>query len=84
MLSEIHRVLSPNGIYICISYGTKESRINYFNNSRYDWVPFTHMVTKPTISTSSVVAAESKDDKNYHWIYIMRKQTAGAAKKWEH
>ena len=24
MLSEIYRVLSPNGVYICISYGVKD------------------------------------------------------------
>jgi hypothetical protein len=34
------------------------------------------MVAKPTISTSTVVAAESKDDKNFHWVYVMRKQGA--------
>ena len=32
------------------------------------------MVAKPTISTSTVVSSETKDDKNFHWIYIMRKQ----------
>ena len=30
MLSEIHRVLAPNGVYICISYGVKEARMGYF------------------------------------------------------
>ncbi len=33
MLSEIYRVLSPNGIYICISYGDEEHRFKYFVNS---------------------------------------------------
>ncbi len=30
MLSEIYRVLAPNGIYICITYGDEEHRIKYF------------------------------------------------------
>ena len=30
MLSEIHRVLSANGVYICISYGTRDNRLKYF------------------------------------------------------
>lgn len=32
MLSEIHRVLSPNGIYICITYGDEEHRKKFFVN----------------------------------------------------
>ena len=30
MLNEIHRVLSPNGVYICVSYGVKDTRLKYF------------------------------------------------------
>jgi ubiquinone/menaquinone biosynthesis C-methylase UbiE len=30
MLDEIHRVLSPTGVYICISNGLKEYRLHYF------------------------------------------------------
>lgn len=74
MLSEIHRVLSPNGVYICVSYGVKENRQKYFTSKDFDWTVFHHMVAKPTISTSTLVAQESKDDKNFHWVYIMRKQ----------
>ena len=32
MLSEIYRVLSPNGVYICISYGVPDQREHYFRN----------------------------------------------------
>jgi len=74
MLSEIHRVLSPTGVYICVSYGVKESRMSYLQKKEYDWTVFHHMVAKPTISTSTVVSSESKDEKNFHWVYVMRKQ----------
>jgi ubiquinone/menaquinone biosynthesis C-methylase UbiE len=30
MLGEIYRVLSPTGVYICISYGLPEQRLGYF------------------------------------------------------
>mmetsp|Transcript_13627 Transcript_13627/g.13363 ORF Transcript_13627/g.13363 Transcript_13627/m.13363 type:complete len:84 (-) Transcript_13627:210-461(-) len=30
MLSEIYRVLSPTGVYICISYGLPDQRLGYF------------------------------------------------------
>jgi EEF1A lysine methyltransferase 4 len=72
-LNEIHRVLSPNGVYICVSYGVKESRMSYFNKKDYDWTVLHHMVAKPTISTSTVVSKEEKDEKNFHWIYVMKK-----------
>ena len=79
MLGEVHRVLSPNGVYICISYGVKESRMAYFQKKEFDWTVSHHMVAKPTISTSTVVSTETRDDKNFHWVYIMRKQAKNAA-----
>ena len=30
MLNEVHRVLSANGVYICITYGVPESRLSLF------------------------------------------------------
>jgi len=30
MLSEIHRVLAPNGVFICVTYGDEENRKKYF------------------------------------------------------
>ena len=77
MLSEIYRVLSPNGVYICISYGVKDQRNDYFVNKDFNWTVSHHMVAKPTISTSQVVASEKNDEKNFHWVYIMRKQEGG-------
>ena len=35
LLDEIYRVLSPNGVYICVSYGLPDMRLVYFN--KYDW-----------------------------------------------
>ena len=39
------------------------------------------MVAKPTISTSQVVREENKEERNFHWVYVMRKMQA--AKEWE-
>ena len=74
MLSEIHRVLAPNGVYICISYGVLSQRQKYFQSSEFDWTVSHHQVAKPTISTSSVVSAQQNEERNFHWVYIMRKQ----------
>lgn len=34
------------------------------------------MVAKPTISTSQAVREESKEERNFHWVYVMRKMQA--------
>eukprot|EP00343_Euplotes_focardii_P008133 CAMPEP_0205819096 /NCGR_PEP_ID=MMETSP0206-20130828/1304_1 /ASSEMBLY_ACC=CAM_ASM_000279 /TAXON_ID=36767 /ORGANISM="Euplotes focardii, Strain TN1" /LENGTH=212 /DNA_ID=CAMNT_0053112227 /DNA_START=23 /DNA_END=661 /DNA_ORIENTATION=+ len=72
-LNEIYRVLSPTGVYICISYGIPDTRESYFRNNAFDWELHTHKVAKPTISTSAIVSSEDKDPKNFHYIYVMRK-----------
>jgi len=71
-LNEIYRVLSPSGVFICISYGIPEQRESYFKNSNYDWDYTYHTVAKPTISTSAVVSTEDKDPKNFHYISNLR------------
>ena len=30
MMQEIYRVLGPKGVYICVTYGDEEHRINFF------------------------------------------------------
>ena len=40
-LNEIHRILSPNGVYICITYGVPDNRLGHFNKKEYDWTVFT-------------------------------------------
>lgn len=38
MLTEIHRVLTPTGTYICISHGVEAIRKKYLKNvSKYNW-----------------------------------------------
>jgi ubiquinone/menaquinone biosynthesis C-methylase UbiE len=74
MLAEIYRVLSPTGVYICISYGLPDQRMGYFQKPEFYWTIFQHKVAKPTISTSAVVANEDKNEKNFHYIYVLRKQ----------
>lgn len=37
VIAEIYRVLKNNGLYICISYGTPEFRMDYFQNPLQKW-----------------------------------------------
>mmetsp|Transcript_5263 Transcript_5263/g.4449 ORF Transcript_5263/g.4449 Transcript_5263/m.4449 type:complete len:225 (-) Transcript_5263:84-758(-) len=77
-LSEINRVLTSKGVYICISYGIPQHRSQYFQKSEFGWEllqPIT--VYKPTISTSISLSNEDKDSPNYHYIYICKKTGSG-------
>jgi ubiquinone/menaquinone biosynthesis C-methylase UbiE len=81
-LSEIHRVLTPKGIYIVVSYGTPENRLCYLekvinfrfliNRSKpeFDWTVTNTTVYKPTISTSIQITSQDKDSPSVHYIYI--------------
>ena len=72
-LREIHRALKPGGVYVCVSYGLPEQRLPLFKKHHPDWQPIIHKVTKTTISTTEVVESENKDDRNFHYIYVMKK-----------
>ena len=80
MLNEIYRVLSPNGVYICISYGLPDQRLGYLKKQEFDWHVSTHKIAKPTISTSAIVSTEDKNEKNFHYLYIARKQVGSKDK----
>ena len=45
MLSEIHRVLTPTGVYICLSHGTEKQRKKYLKNvNKYNWNRVKHPI----------------------------------------
>ena len=82
MLDEIYRVLSANGVYICVSYGLPDMRLSYFN--KYDWKTTIQKVTKPTVSVKTVIDADVKDKQeadNFHFIYILKKEGPEPAPK---
>ena len=93
MINEIYRVLKDDGSYICISYGVKESRLPYLKKFNTEKEPIWHLdepvgIAKPTFTTQAPAPSEAKADKNFHWMYVMRKKqpepkTAGAgAAQW--
>lgn len=73
MLMEINRVLKPNGVFICISYGSEEQRKDYLKNKTINfWDVRVDKVAKPSVILSGQISDE-KDPKNYHFIYTMNK-----------
>ena len=73
MLCEINRVLKPNGVYICISYGYEEQRKEFLKSKLINfWDYKVDKVAKPSVIMSGQINDE-KDPKNYHYVYTMTK-----------
>ena len=49
MLNEVYRVLNPGGVYICITYGVPEKRVNYFMKKEFDWKKTELKAAKPYV-----------------------------------
>jgi len=61
ILSEISRCLVPGGLYLVVTYGDPDSRLEYFDRVEYNWG-----VEQSIIST--------EDGKNFHYVYSMTKK----------
>ena len=73
MISEIYRVLSPSGVYVIISYGQPEYRLNYLEKPEYEWTVKVQQIPKPTIASSVSIASDDKETPNVHYIYVCRR-----------
>jgi ubiquinone/menaquinone biosynthesis C-methylase UbiE len=71
VLGEIHRVLTPTGTFLCISYASPEFRMRHLE--KFDWQVTVHQVPKPPISATAVLASEDPDFPNVHFIYACKK-----------
>ena len=72
MISEVFRVLSPGGHYICITYGDPEHRKKYFESLQ--WANLSvDKIQKPSIAITNNSNNDENDSKNFHYIYIMTK-----------
>lgn len=78
-LSEIHRVLEPKGVFICVSYGQPQHRENFLTRPDFEWELSIQKVFKPTISASVQLNNGDKDAPNVHFVYICKK--TGSSKK---
>eukprot|EP01121_Diplochlamys_sp_Union-15-3_P001523 TRINITY_DN11313_c0_g1_i1.p1 TRINITY_DN11313_c0_g1~~TRINITY_DN11313_c0_g1_i1.p1 ORF type:complete len:216 (-),score=42.39 TRINITY_DN11313_c0_g1_i1:16-663(-) len=66
MCSEISRTLVKGGVFLVITYGDPASRLEYFQNPKYEWkVEYQEVAKKPEVEGE----IPSK-----HWVYIITKQ----------
>jgi len=73
-IREVFRILDDNGTFICISYGDEEHRKGFFTTQ--DWSIKVEKIAKPNKIISSNINPEEKDNKNFHYVYIMNKKKA--------
>lgn len=70
MLTEVYRVLGPNGVYLMVSFGSPDARLEYLRRKEFEWGIWVHRLMKPTVSAQITPTNTEKDDKNYHFLYI--------------
>ena len=82
MLREVYRLLANKGIYVCVSYGDRARRdslfVKIYSNNFYqanlNWEINMFKVPKPTaIMKTDIEPGVEEDSKNYHYIYVMKK-----------
>lgn len=69
MMQEIYRVLTPGGIFICVSNAEEQNRRPLFSEAQWDYSVLS--IEKKLV----IDAEEEKDTKNYHKIYILTKKS---------
>eukprot|EP00331_Platyophrya_macrostoma_P006459 CAMPEP_0176415206 /NCGR_PEP_ID=MMETSP0127-20121128/5680_1 /TAXON_ID=938130 /ORGANISM="Platyophrya macrostoma, Strain WH" /LENGTH=213 /DNA_ID=CAMNT_0017795181 /DNA_START=16 /DNA_END=657 /DNA_ORIENTATION=- len=79
MLKEIYRVLSPRGVYFCISYAEpKLRRDKYFVSEDFDWKVIEHKIYRPKLNRDPLeLTDEPENVKNEkcHYIYVCIKSS---------
>jgi hypothetical protein len=78
MLSDIHRVLNPTGVYISVSHGTEAQRKKYIKNlKKFNWDRTKHLIQKPGIgpNVKELKIPKEDDKKNFNFIYACRKHS---------
>lgn len=71
MCQEVSRVLKVHGVFMIVSYGVPDNRLQYLDNEDYSWMVNTHTVPKPTVSATAV--PDTKDANSVHYIYVCQK-----------
>jgi len=72
MCMEVSRVLKPSGVFVIVSYGVPENRMQYLEIDDYAWSVTSHTVPKPTVSASAA-GGDTKDANAVHYVYVCTK-----------
>merc|ERR1712146_312188 len=74
LLSEVSRVLAPEGAYVCVSHAWPQYRLNWLQRPEYGWnvKPFT--IDKPSLGETAALSADAAD--HVHYVYLCSKGAA--------
>jgi len=73
MLAEVHKILAPNGVYICVSHGKPEHRIRHLENpEEFGWEIRQYKIAKQTQPIN--VTEKAKNTADLHYIYVCVKR----------
>lgn len=75
-LSEISRVLTPNGVFVSISHGPPNTRLQILDQAQYGWSVSVQTVPKPMIKAmrDHVMSDVDSDERVYHYVYVCTKK----------
>lgn len=76
MLTEISRILKPDGFYVMISHAQPAYRLNYIQRDSYNWKIAVKTVKRPMLGIVNLPA-----DDNVHYIYVCKKDKEPKKKK---
>ena len=68
MLSNVYRVLSSGGYYLCISHGKPETRTPFLLANNFNWKLEIQKIAKPESSL-----LKQNDEQEYYYIYVCQK-----------
>lgn len=56
-----------------ISFGNKETRMDFLNRKEYEWTVTVQEIPKPTV-TAQITPHNANSDRNNHFVYICVKE----------
>jgi SAM-dependent methyltransferase len=75
-LSEISRVLESGGVFVSISHGAPNTRMQILDRPEYGWTVSVHTVPKPMLkAVRDHISPDGADEERvYHYVYVCAKQ----------
>jgi EEF1A lysine methyltransferase 4 len=75
-LKQISRVLTPTGVYICVSHGVPKTRLPLLERPEYGWQVSVKKIAKPMLKymREEFPDITENDDKAFHYIYTCHKR----------
>lgn len=63
-------MLGPNGVYLMVSFGNPESRLDHLKKKEFEWGIWVHRLMKPTVTAQITPSNVEREDRNYHYLYV--------------